>query len=235
MITNDYRAADRMIDLIEDNYRLLQVMSRFGMSLGFGDRTVDHVCRSNKVDTRTFLAVVNFIHSGYTQLESKPEELSVRTLMDYLRQSHRYFLDFRFPRIHRRLHDVVASDDHNSIPGIIHRRLDDYLQEATRHIRHEEKTLFPYVEGLLRGKADANYTVAMFSRRHKSLDESLGELKRILIQYNPNNENANELNDVLYEIYCCQDELDSHCKAEDYIFAPAVLHLEEKVYNEKKQ
>ena len=27
-----------MVDLIDDNYRLLQVLSRFGMSLGFGNK-----------------------------------------------------------------------------------------------------------------------------------------------------------------------------------------------------
>ena len=41
----------------------------------------------------------------------------------------------------------------------------------------------------------------------------------------------NELNAVLYQIYGCEDELDAHCKAEDYIFVPAVYNLEEKLRN----
>jgi hypothetical protein len=39
-----YQATDRMSDLISDNYSLLMVMSRFGLSLGFGDKTVAEVC-----------------------------------------------------------------------------------------------------------------------------------------------------------------------------------------------
>ena len=35
-----YRATDKMSDLICDNYSLLMVMSRFGLSLGFGDKSV---------------------------------------------------------------------------------------------------------------------------------------------------------------------------------------------------
>ena len=50
-----------MIDLIGDNYSLLQVMSRFGLSLGFGDKTVKEVCEMNNVDCQTFLVVVNFM------------------------------------------------------------------------------------------------------------------------------------------------------------------------------
>ena len=35
-----YKPTDKMIDLISDNYSLLQVMSRLELSLGFGDKTV---------------------------------------------------------------------------------------------------------------------------------------------------------------------------------------------------
>ena len=52
-----YKPTDKMIDLISDNYSLLQVMSRFGLSLGFGDKTVKEVCELNGVDCRTFLKV----------------------------------------------------------------------------------------------------------------------------------------------------------------------------------
>ena len=41
-----YRATDKMSDLICDNYSLLMVMSRFGLSLGFGDKSVKDVCEA---------------------------------------------------------------------------------------------------------------------------------------------------------------------------------------------
>ena len=47
-----------MCDLVCDRYPVLQVMSRFGIALGFGDKTIAEVCAENKVDTETFLAVV---------------------------------------------------------------------------------------------------------------------------------------------------------------------------------
>ena len=39
-----YASTDKMSDLICGNYNLLLVMSRFGLSLGFGDQTVEQVC-----------------------------------------------------------------------------------------------------------------------------------------------------------------------------------------------
>ena len=55
-----YEADDRMISIIRDNYNILQSLGSFGISLGFGDKTVREVCESQGVDTYTFLAVVNF-------------------------------------------------------------------------------------------------------------------------------------------------------------------------------
>ncbi len=229
MISN-YKDTDRMIDLIEDNYRLLQVISRFGMSLGFGDDTVQMVCQRHKVDCTTFLAIINFVNSGYTQVACSPEMLSIPTLINYLRQSHRYFLGYLFPQIHRRLHEVVREDGGtNQISRLIHHQLDAYISQVGRHMRYEAAPLFPYVEALMRGELNPDFNVVTFSKRHSALDDSLRELKRILIQYKPDYADATELNAVLYQIYGCEDELDSHCKAEDYIFVPAVYHLEEKV------
>ncbi len=39
-----YEANDKMIDLIDDNYAMLQELSAFGIRLGFGDKTVHQVC-----------------------------------------------------------------------------------------------------------------------------------------------------------------------------------------------
>lgn len=49
-----YEADDKMINLISDNYNLLQAFGSFGINLGFGDKTVREVCESQDVDTYTF-------------------------------------------------------------------------------------------------------------------------------------------------------------------------------------
>ena len=38
-----YEADDKMISLIRDNYSVLQNLGSFGISLGFGDKTVSEV------------------------------------------------------------------------------------------------------------------------------------------------------------------------------------------------
>ena len=66
-----YSATDKMSDLICENYSLLLVMSRFGISLGFGDQTVEQVCEQQGVHTGTFLAVVNFMDEEWMRFVPK--------------------------------------------------------------------------------------------------------------------------------------------------------------------
>ena len=56
-----YKQTDRMSDLICENYPMLLVLSRFGISLGFGDKTIGEVCEDSGVDTKTFLTIVNLL------------------------------------------------------------------------------------------------------------------------------------------------------------------------------
>lgn len=43
-----------MRDLVKDNSVLILVMGRFGISLGFGDKSVRDVCRIHNVNEKNF-------------------------------------------------------------------------------------------------------------------------------------------------------------------------------------
>ena len=88
-----YEPSDKMITLIKDNYSILQALGSFGINLGFGDKTVSETCEMNGVDTYTFLAVVNAQLNDITNYEDD-EQISVPTLLHYLKASH---LLFGFP------------------------------------------------------------------------------------------------------------------------------------------
>ncbi len=49
-MAGQYKSADKLSYVIANDYRLLQVMSRFGISLGFGEKTIMEVCRQCGVD-----------------------------------------------------------------------------------------------------------------------------------------------------------------------------------------
>ena len=219
-----YEPSDKMITLIKDNYSVLQALGSFGINLGFGDKTVNETCQMNGVDTYTFLAVINFTINGYGDFESD-KQISVPTLLHYLKASHTYYLDFQLPFIRRELQESIAPQD--ALGQLIMRFYDEYAQEIRRHMKYEEKTLFPYVQSLLDGRPMNDYNIDTFSKHHDSTDKKLRELKLMIIKYLPADaQSNNKLTATLYDIYNNEEWLRQHAEVEDHIFTPAIKRLE---------
>ena len=222
-----YEADDKMISLIRDNYDLLQMLGSFGISLGFGDKTVKDTCEDNEVDTYTFLAVVNFTINGFGDFEGD-DQLSVPTLLHYLEACHAYFLDFQLPYIRRELQESI--DERESLAKLILRFYDEYAHEIRRHMKYEQKTLFPYVQSLINGQATNDYNVDTFSKHHGATDKKLRELKLLIIKYLPQDGlHNNQLTATLHDIYENEVWLRQHAMVEDHIFVPAIRRLEQQV------
>ena len=220
-----YEADDKMISLIRDNYDLLQALGSFGINLGFGDKTVRETCEDNDVDTYTFLAVVNYSMNGYGDFDAD-EQLSIPTLLHYLEASHAYFLEFQLPYIRRELSESL--DENDSLGRLILKFYDEYAQEIRRHMKYEQKTLFPYVQSLIDGQPASDYNVDTFSKHHSATDKKLRELKLLIIKYLPQDGlHNNQLTATLHDIYENEVWLRQHAMVEDHIFVPAIRRLEQ--------
>lgn len=219
-----YRSTDKMSDLICDNYSLLMVMSRFGLSLGFGDKSVKDVCEAQGVDCPTFLAVANFISEEQYSYSGNESDFSIPALMDYLKRAHTYFLDFNLPAIRRKLIEAIDCSSTNDVAYLILKFFDEYAKEVRRHMEYENQAVFTYVEQLLQGNLSDEYNIATFASKHNQIDTKLKELKNIIIKYYPSG-GTNALNGVLFDIFTCEKELASHNAVEDEIFIPAVERL----------
>lgn len=219
-----YESGDKMIMLIKDNYSTLQALGSFGINLGFGDKTVAETCEMNGVDTYTFLAVVNFTINDSASYEDD-EQISVPTLLHYLKASHAYYLDFQLPFIRRELQESISEGD--QLGQLIMKFYDEYAHEIRRHMKYEEKTLFPYVQSLIENRPTSDYDIETFSKHHESADKKLRELKLLIIKYLPANAHLNnKLMATLYDIYNNEEWLRQHAEVEDHIFTPAIRRLE---------
>ena len=124
-----------MCDLMSHEEEAIQIISRFGLNMGVGEQTIAQVCATHKVDTPTFLAVVNY---KVFRRRALPNEIDINTLNRYLHHAHTYFLDFRLPRLRRSLIEAVYSADSTSqIPLLILRCYDEFVNEIRTHIEHE--------------------------------------------------------------------------------------------------
>ncbi len=219
-----YEPKDMMIDLIRDNYNVLQALGSFGINLGFGDKTVEEVCKDNGVDCRTFLIVVNFMVNGYFR-DEELEYVNVGSLLHYLQANHKYYLDFQLPFMRKELSDSLNPD--GRVDKLIMDFYDAYAAEVRKHMKYEEDRLFPYINSLLEGVREEAYNIDAYAKHHGMADVKLKELKNIIIKYLPGDSLRNNmLTATLYDLYNNEEWLQLHAKVENEILVPVIKNME---------
>lgn len=225
-----FNERSRMSEIINDDPSLLSSISRFGISLGFGNKTVKEACELNEIHCETFLAVMNFIAEGNIMTSESTENISIETVICYLKNAHQYFLNYKLPSIRTKLIEAIDTSGESTVYRLAFMKFfDEYFDEVYKHMDYEDKTIFPYVLNLLEGKTDPNFKIADFEEHHTEVDSKLIELKHILIKYYPSQKQNYALNDVLYDLLWCEKDLALHNQVEDYFFVPAIEAIENKL------
>lgn len=96
-----YRKDSRLAEPIIYDPSVIQVIHRFGFSLGVGDVTIREACTRHDIDVNFFLAVINtFLNSGYYP-EDPATASNLSLLLDYLAKTDRYYAEVLLPNIER--------------------------------------------------------------------------------------------------------------------------------------
>lgn len=223
-MTRTFNGTESVIDLIAHNYDILPILSRFNIPLGFDNKRLDRVCADNNIDTTAFLFIINFILNGTIDTERLPQ-VSPTAIVDFLHNSHDYFLKYKFPHIRRNLLDALE-DGHADINPAIISFFDSYIDEVKRHFAYEEKRVFPYIRALDSGSPSA-YRIDLFRRHHDEVGEKLTELKNIILRYYTTQQ-PNKMYDVLVDLYNAEEDLNSHSDIENHILIPLIAIKEEE-------
>lgn len=213
-----------IIDIINDDYTILPLLSRFSIPLGLGNETLNDVCRRNDIDVKALLLVLNYIRTGIID-SSYISVVSPLEVVRFLKNSHDYFINYKFGHIRKNL--IAALDlETNPTNNLILKFFDSFVKKVEDHFRYEENTVFPYVENLVDGKKSA-YTIEIFERHHEEVVDALAELKNIILRYYRTTA-PNLMYDVLVDIYNCEEDLASHSDIENNLLIPMVYDLERK-------
>ena len=227
----EFKPTDRFYRIIERDYRLMQVVARFGIAMGYGEQTVSEVCHLHGVDVHTFLAVVNQVE-GY--LSESPTTVSlelvdVSALVEYLKRTHAYLLEHQLPRMRQTLFAAMDCSLQNEVAFLLVKYFDLYVAEVQAHVAHEEQEVFAYAEGLMQGSLTPDPSPEGKGSKHNAdFVAKLHELIQMFLQYYPQ-EGVNEaLNDVVYNLYRIEEDIRIHCRIEDEMLLPLVRKLERR-------
>ena len=220
--------AMKMADLLDVNFSILGVFSRFGMSYGFGEATVKDVCDGMGIDPETFLIICKvYAFDGYRPSREQMEGACLEDIVRYLRLSHTYYMDTMVPALAAAIEEMIAPCD-DMHKKVIRKFFGDYKEELERHFDYEEKTVFPYVEAMIDSREREPYTIGEYEKNHSNVEEKLDDLKKLVTMYQPSQSSSQDCFRVLFYLYSLESDLERHTFIEDGILVPVVSRMEDE-------
>lgn len=224
----------KMADIIMADPRALVLMPRFGIELGFGDKTVREICQERSIHPDFFLLMMNiFLHPHYFP-GKKLRNVDVGLLLVYLANSHDYYIREKIPHLKLLVEDflkVINSPAQAQLESFFN----EYIQEVLEHINYEEQVVFPYIQKILLSipgqktqPSQEEYGIETFEQRHNNIEEKLSDLKNLLVKYFPCGSDRYLRIRILNELFDLEQDLINHARLEDKVLIPLVRTMEQQ-------
>lgn len=237
-----FTSKTKLADIIHINYLLLPILNRFGIQLGFGDKTVEEICQEMKLNTEFFLVIINSFHDHNYFPQDQLQSFDLKLIVDYIKKSHSYYLDLKVPQIEQLIKNFSnKSDDvYKDQIRLIGKFFSEYKEELITHIKEEENTIFPYIltigKAYSEGKINEAHksmiqenSINKFAGEHSNIEDKLFDLKNIIIKYlHPVRDNLIS-NALLIELFRLELDLNDHARIEDKVLIPKVQYIEEEI------
>lgn len=219
----------KLADLIAMNWHLLNVLSRLGIGLGFGENTIEEVCVRHGINLNSFILICNvYTYEDYIPSAELLSGADTDTIVKYLHNSHAFYIEKEFVSLENNIKAMVEPCDQVQ-KQIVAKFFADYKTQVGKHFAYEESVVFPYVRSLKDGSRREGYTIEQFEENHSNIDETLHDLKNIVMKYLPDTCNTVQRNEVLYRIFSLEEDLAKHTIVENSVLIPLVNKIESEI------
>ncbi len=230
---NQIFKTSKMTDVILENYYMILVIERFGMQLGFHDKTIEDVCDDFGISTKVFITIANLHSTKIIKNNIDFNNYEIETILDYLKNSHEYYTNMIESKIEQNIDLLIKNNDKPEM-RMVKDFYNNYKSEVLHHFDYENNTVFPYIKNLLVENSSFNeFSIDEYNEHHDDIEETLYELKRLLIQHLPAHNDIDIRRKILYDLSDLESDLNIHTKIENEIIIPLVKELENKKAIEK--
>jgi len=239
----------KMADVIHMNYLTLQILDRFGIKLGFGDKSIATVCKENNIELCFFLEVLNFFQSKTYLSKYNADTFPVKQAINYLRNSHKYFLDIKVIEIENMINDMnIRCELNKDNIMLLDNFFREYRLELEAHIKREEDLVYPYILKVSQAYKSRTisselytqiekYSIIDYAHEHGNIEEKLFDLKNIIIKYLPPVKHSILCHKILIELFNLEKDLNDHTLIEEKLVVPNIAEMElflKDLYNSKQ-
>ncbi|PID88496.1 MAG: hypothetical protein CSB03_01055, partial [Bacteroidia bacterium] len=135
----------KLSDVVHRNYMLIPVLERFGIYLGFEDKTVQTVCEEVGLDAQFMVELLNaFTKPDYVP-SSYVRQIDVLLLIAYLKDTHYNYLHNWVLSIKKMIENLRELGENSGYIDLVLNFFKEYCNELSIHISREEQIVFPYI------------------------------------------------------------------------------------------
>jgi len=236
----------KLSDIIHHDYTLVPVINRFNIQLGFGDATIEEVCKTKNINLGFFLTILNTFHDSQYFPKDYLKSFPATVLIKYLRKAHKSYVEEKIPEIKEMIQRLSElSSGNKKTLDLISNFFNGYSNEFGAHIEREEKVVYPYVLKLESSIDESGndksmleemdlYSISNYEQDHEDIEEKLFDLKNLLIKYLHAETDEPRLFEetsylLLRELFVLEKELREHSRIEDLILVPKVEEMEKLI------
>lgn len=232
----------RMVDLIQADYHLLPIIGHFEIEYGFGNKTVQEVCESQKINLSFFLEIMNLFHDSQYLSSSELLDFNMTTIISYLVNSHHSYTRLRVPQIVQYIEQMEEQLEDSGAANIqlIRILFEKYREGFTEHLKSEEQIIFPYAMALETAAetgvfedellvAIASDPIMTFEIKHINIESSLSDLQNLIIRHLPPVLSRDLCQQLLSELYNLVTDLEKHMYVEEQILVSKIKCFEQLI------
>ena len=138
----------KVSDLLDNNPALLGVFTRMGFCFGYGDATVEDICKAAGIDPNGFLIICRvYSQEGFRPSADDLKDVDLSVIVKYLSLSHDYYLNVAIKDLAAGIGRMIVPCGDN-MQRAIWNFFTEFKEELQKHFSYEESFIFPNVGNL---------------------------------------------------------------------------------------
>ena len=214
---------------LENYTTLIPLVSRFGVRLGNGDRSISQVCADHGIDPVFMLTLMNtFLFEEYFP-EQRLKSFHVSQIVDYLTKTNAYYMHYQVPNIERHLTSLVSSGEgENKNLALLGRFFEDFRARMSSRIDRDVNVWFPFCLELS-GSGDSSACKDMptdnASEEYDTMVGMLRDMRSIMVRHLSGRYNDNLAYAVVFAVTSLERDIRQHNRIRERILTPIVSNL----------
>ncbi|MFA6816862.1 MAG: DUF542 domain-containing protein [Lentisphaeria bacterium] len=223
--------------IVAENLSAAKIFEAHGMDFCcHGAETLENACHAHHVDRKQMESELSAL--GQTPMEENMDvnAMELDQLTQHIITVHHIYTKKIMPVIIRHLDAVVRAHGVNHPELLdIRRNFISLREELEPHLEHEENSVFPYIDALVKkaplptvGFLEISKPIILLKQEHEHAGEIADHIHELAAGYLPPSDACNTYRLVLRELQELEKDLHIHIAQENYLLFPKAIKCEEE-------